>query len=401
MIYEAGALSHIDPVVELHRFFAGFPGQSSQILIVPLSIDNLPETSMDSADRPVPARRFSPFNVCITIVSLVLVLGGLVGWYWLEVERDARKVADVTPTFSVAVDFPMKLEARFKDADGDLVADPPADAREWLDPEMLVFATLGSDATKEAADWADFIVYLKEVTGKEVRIESHNFLNRKQFEEIAGGKLHVIALSTGSVVPAVNVGGFVPVCVMADADGKFGYEMEIIVPSDRTNINSLHDLKGKRVGFANFQSHSGFKLPVVTLWEAGLLYERDYQFTYTGGQTNSVREVRMKRCDAVGVANDVLKRELAAERITKDDYRTIYTSGTFPSACFGYVNTLKPELAANIRKAFLKFPWAGSSLEKAYKGSEQVKFVPIEYAKDWAAVRATDESLRKVFETKP
>jgi len=355
---------------------------------------------MSEVDQPAPARKSSIFNILLITLPIVLLSGGLVGWYWLETEKEAKKVTDVTPTFQVSTDYPVKLDQKFKDADGDLVADAPTDAAQQLDPDVLIFTTLGSDAKEEEA-WADFITHLKEVTKKEVKVMPRTFLRKEQFEEIAQGNLHVLALNTGSVQPAVNIGGFVPVCVMGDADGKFGYEMEIIVPSDRTSINSLQDLKGKRVGFANFQSHSGFKLPVVTLWEAGMLYERDYQFTYTGGQSGSVRDVKMKRCDAAGVANDVLKRDLAKGTLLPSDYRTIYTSGTLPPACFGHVNTLKPELAAKIREAFLEFPWAGTSLEKTYKDANHVKFVPINYAKDWAGVRSTDESLRKVFQQKP
>jgi len=196
----------------------------------------------------------------------------------------------------------------------------------------------------------------------------------------------------------VNLAGFVPVCVMGDAEGKWGYQMEIITPRARP-INSIHEMGGKKVAFANFQSHSGFKLPFVRLWEIGLEFDRDYRWTYTGGQIASIQAVRNGQCDAAGVANDLLRREIAAGRLSPDDYKTIFTSATFPPACFGYVHNLKPELASRIRSAFLDFNWSGTSLERAYKAANQVKFVPISFKRDWAIVRDIDEQLRRIKNT--
>ena len=60
-----------------------------------------------------------------------------------------------------------------------------------------------------------------------------------------------------------------------------------------------------------------------------------------------------------------------------------------------------PLTGSGNRRAFLEFNWAGTSLEKAYKESNQVKFVPISYKNDWAVIREIDERFRKVTQEKP
>ena len=56
--------------------------------------------------------------------------------------------------------------------------------------------------------------------------------NAAQLEAMRSGRLHVAGFNTGSNPIAVSCAGFVPFGMMAYKDGKFGYEMEIIVPAD-------------------------------------------------------------------------------------------------------------------------------------------------------------------------
>jgi phosphonate transport system substrate-binding protein len=363
--------------------------------------------NFDTPDLPSPAKAsslwgFSLFNVLIVAVPLVLVIGGVGGWLYMQANQVVNEVHDIGASLRYAVKTPEKLDPRFTDANDNLVADPPSDPKDWLDPDVLVFSTLGSSAREEAA-WKDFITHLKKVTGKkEIQLVHKHYNNEKQFTDIARGDVHMLALSTGAVEPAVKLGGFVPFCVMADESGKFGYQMEIIVPKD-SDVNSLADLRGKKVAWANPSSHSGFKLLVVTLWDNGLHYERDYSYSIcASGQAESIEAIRAKRCNAAGVASDFLKRQVADGKISDNDYKIIYTSPhTYPPACFGYVYKLKPELADKIKKAFLDFNFAGTSLEKEYKNANQVKFVPISYKKDWEGIRETEKRFLQLTHEKP
>jgi len=83
------------------------------------------------------------------------------------------------------------LDARFKDANGDMVADAPTDSKQWIDPATLVFAyTPVEDPAVYAPVWAPFLDHLSKVTGKRVQffpVQS----NAAQLEAMRAGRLHV------------------------------------------------------------------------------------------------------------------------------------------------------------------------------------------------------------------
>src|SRR5262249_52506838 len=158
---------------------------------------------------------------------------------------------------------------------------------------------------------------------------------------------------------AVNAGGAAPFCVMGDESGKFGYRMEIIVPAS-SELKTPADLKGKRLTLVA-GSHSGFKAPVVILWEQfDLQPGRDYVPDMEGSHDVVAKGVAANRIGAGAVAGDLLKRLIARGDVDGASIRTIFTSSEFPPACYAHAHQLKPELAAKIRSAFLEFPWANS-----------------------------------------
>lgn len=62
------------------------------------------------------------------------------------------------------------MDPRFKDANGDLVADTPTKASELIDPATLVFAyTPVEDPAVYAKIWDGFIIHLSKTTGKKVQ----------------------------------------------------------------------------------------------------------------------------------------------------------------------------------------------------------------------------------------
>ena len=62
------------------------------------------------------------------------------------------------------------LDARYKDADGDLVADAPTDPKDFVDPPVLIFAyTPVEDPAVYAKVWDSFLKHLEKTTGKRVQ----------------------------------------------------------------------------------------------------------------------------------------------------------------------------------------------------------------------------------------
>lgn len=285
-----------------------------------------------------------------------------------------------------------KLDSRYQDADGDLVADIPVDPAQQIDPDRLIFAyTPVEDPAVYADVWAGFLDHLKQVTGKDVQffpVQS----NAAQIEAMRAGRLHVAGFNTGGNPLAVACAGFRPFAMMASKDGAFGYEMEIITYPG-SGIGKVEDIKGKKLAFTSETSNSGYKAPSAILKsEFGLSAGTDFEPVFSGKHDNSILGVANKDYPAAAVANSVLKRMIARGVVQADQVVSIYKSQTFPTTGYGVVYNLKPELQEKIKDAFFSFDWKGSRLLEEFRANEppQEAFIPISFQEHWAVIRQID-----------
>lgn len=287
------------------------------------------------------------------------------------------------------------MDPRFKDADGDMVADAPTDPKQWIDPATLVFAyTPVEDPAVYAKVWEEFVQHLAKETGKKVQFFPVQN-NAAQIEAMRAGRLHVAGFNTGSNPLAVNCAGFVPFTMMASKDNRYGYEMEIIT-FPGSGIEKVEDIRGKRMAFTSETSNSGYKAPSALLreqfkMEAG----KDFTPAFSGKHDNSILGVANKDYPAAAIANSVKQRMEARGVVKPEQLKVIYKSQTFPTTGYGYVYNLKPELAEKVKQAFFNFKWEGAGLAKEFNVAEppQEKFMPITYKEHWQVVRDIDAAM--------
>lgn len=287
------------------------------------------------------------------------------------------------------------MDPRYQDADGDLVADAPADPARLIDPNPLVFAyTPVEDPAVYAKVWEGFVAHLSKETGKKVQffpVQS----NAAQLEAMRAGRLHVAGFNTGSNPLAVNCAGFVPFALMSSKDDRFGYEMEIITHPG-SGVDKVEDIKGKRMAFTAETSNSGFKAPSALLREQFKMESgKDFTPVFSGKHDNSILGVANKDYPAAAIANSVKVRMEARGVVKPEQTKVIYKSQTFPTTGYGYVHNLKPELVEKIKKAFFDFNWEGTALATEFNKAEppQEKFMPITYKQHWQVVRDIDSAM--------
>ena len=277
-----------------------------------------------------------------------------------------------------------ELDARYCDANGDLLADTPADKSRLKDPDTLVFSyTPVEDPAVYENVFVGFMAHLSKVTGKKVRwyaAESY----AAQVEALRSGRLHIAGVSSGATPYAVNLGGFIPMVAMEKEDGTIGYTLQLITHKD-SSIRSVADLKGKRVAHVSPASNSGDTAPRVLFSAMGVKPGVDYEVLYSGKHDNSIMGVVNKDYDAAPVANNVVDRMRERGMFKKDDIRVVYESRPFPRTAFGVAYDLTPELQAKIKLAFTGFDFKGSALGKEFKDSKA--FIGINYAEDWKTIR--------------
>jgi phosphonate transport system substrate-binding protein len=294
------------------------------------------------------------------------------------------------------------LDKRFTDADGDLVADTPADPKQWLDPPVLIFSyTPVEDPAVYAKVWDGFIRHMEKVSGKKVQffpVQS----NAAQLEAMRAGRLHVAGFNTGSNPLAVNCAGFVPFTMMASLTNDYGYEFEIITWPG-SGVTKVEDLKGRKVAFTAQTSNSGFKAPAALLQQKfGLVAGKDFDSVFSGKHDNSIIGVVNKDYPVAAVANSVIQRMTARNVIRKDQFVSLYKSQTFPTTGYGYVFNLHPKLVEKVTEAFFTFRWEGSDLLKEFGTAEppQQKFIPITYKEHWQIVRDVDVAMGVKYDCK-
>lgn len=289
------------------------------------------------------------------------------------------------PTASFASDCKNSgvLDDRYCDENMDLVADTPKDSSDWKDPSTLVFTyTPVEDPALYKDAFADFQAHLTKVTGKRV-IYYTVHSNSAQVEAMRSGRLHVAGFSTGPTGYAVNLAGYVPIAVKGDENGFQGYNLITIVRKD-SGINSMADLKGKKVAHTSASSNSGNLAPRALFPEQGLVPDTDYKVFYSGKHDQSILGVYNGDYDAAPVASDVYDRMVAAGRVDDSVLKIIYRSPRFPTSAFGYAHNLNPELAAKIREAFTTYRFT-EEMSKSFKGAD--RFAPITYKEEWGVIR--------------
>src|SRR5438067_151681 len=224
-------------------------------------------------------------------IGLVALLVAAAGGYYAYVRSQNRvepadEYRELQKGYFARLGPALKLASEYRDADGDLVADPPADPAKFLKVEEIAFTVVPSEdpeqQKREQEAWQDFLAALEKATGKKVKYLSEVTGADAQLQAVREGRLHVTAFNTGLVPTAVNTAGFVPLFAPADDGGKYSYEMEILVPAG-SPVKTPADLKGKTVGFTAVSSNSGAKAPIVVLKDKfGLLAGTDYKFILSG-----------------------------------------------------------------------------------------------------------------------
>jgi len=275
------------------------------------------------------------------------------------------------------------LDDRYCDENMDLVADTPKDPSDWSDPSTLVFTyTPVEDPALYKDAFADFQAHLSKVTGKRV-IYYTVHSNSAQVEAMRSGRLHVAGFSTGPTGYAVNLAGYVPIAVKGDEKGFHGYNLITIVRKD-SGINSMADLKGKKVAHTSASSNSGNLAPRALFPAEGLVPDVDYKVFYSGKHDQSILGVFNGDYDAAPVASDVYDRMVDAGRVDGSVLKIIYRSPRFPTSAFGYAHNLKPELAKKIQEAFYSYRFT-DEMRASFKGAD--RFAPITYKEEWGVIR--------------
>lgn len=223
-------------------------------------------------------------------------------------------------------------------------------------PSKLVFAGVPAEnATAQAAAWDPFVKALSKKVG--IKIEQ---ISATAYAGVIEGqvsaKVDLAMYGPFSYYLAKQAGAKIdPVGVLVNGIGfPASYQSFLITKADSA-INSINDLRGKRVCFVDPASTSGYLYPTEGLLAAGINPDKDIQATFAGGHDKSVIAVRDGKCDAGFAFDDMVnKTAVAAGYIKPGDMKIVWKSKGIPQSPLAVLTSLPDDLVAKIKKSVLE-----------------------------------------------
>jgi phosphonate transport system substrate-binding protein len=181
-----------------------------------------------------------------------------------------------------------------------------------------------------------------------------------------------------------------PILTTVQTDGSTGY-YAIMVASKKSGVTKLEEMKGKKLGFADPDSTSGYLVPVVTLpKDIGMPVKEFFGETgFGGGHENLVLEVVKGTFDAGttwgsgvgefkdGYTSGNLKKMVDKGILKMDDLVEIWKSPLIPNGPIVVRSSMSDDAKAKFKEFMMKLPETDPACFKAVQGGDFKGFVEV------------------------
>mgnify|MGYP000007910396 FL=1 len=232
--------------------------------------------------------------------------------------------------------------------------------------QPFTIAYAPNESTEQSADARSALsVDLGKAMGREVKEISASDYNGI-IEALRTKKADMAYLGAEGISLAnQRLDGNVDVIVMKAPDGdkaKALYHSVFITRADRSDINSLQDVKGKKMAFVDPGSTSGNLIPTSMIMKAfpnenldsETLHMNEKFFSsamYAGKHQASIQAVAKGDVDVAAVSDQILQAEINNGNVNAGDIKVIATSDPIPSE--GMI--IRADMDQNLRKTLTDF----------------------------------------------
>lgn len=246
----------------------------------------------------------------------------------------------------------------------------------WANDWRATFPTLnfGVVSSENEADritrYKPFVAYMEKTL--RVALKMHQATDYAgTIEALKARKLEFARFGPAAYAQAwlVTAGKVEPLVVEMDSEGLTGYHAVIAVKTD-TPYQSLDDLKGKTLAYADPNSTSGHIAPAYFLRESGVEPEAFFGRTgFSGSHENSILAMLNGTYDAAATwwtneeRNNVARME-GKHMIPKGQVRFIWKSPKLPASPWAVHTDLPAPLRAEIKAALVALPTTNSQAWK-------------------------------------
>ncbi len=189
--------------------------------------------------------------------------------------------------------------------------------------------------------------YLSKHTGREWKLEISTTYE-ETVRDLCSGRLALAYLGPFTYVRAHAACDAMPVVRLNT--GRDAYYHSLIMVPARSSLDSIEELRGKRLGFGAALSVSSHLMPRWLLREHGLELGRDYDATFLGHHDRAARAVLLGDVDACAV------RDTIGRKFLERGLRILATSEPIPNFPLVMPSATDDELIDSILDALVRLP---------------------------------------------
>lgn len=181
-----------------------------------------------------------------------------------------------------------------------------------------------------------------------------------------------------------------PILTTVQTDGSMGYHSVMVARKD-SGMTKLEDMKGKKLGFADPDSTSGFLVPTVTLPEAIGAPVKEYfaETGFGGGHENLVLEVLKGTFDAGttwasgvgdfkdGYTSGNLRKMVDKGILNMDDLVQLWESPLIPNGPIVVRSTMNEDMKSKFKTFMTDLPKTDAACFAAIQGGDYTGYAEV------------------------
>lgn len=254
----------------------------------------------------------------------------------------------------------------------------PAMAQDWKEDYRIlrIGVTSAENESDRMARWEPWRDYLAETLGVEVEIYTAGSYDGI-VQALAAGQIEFASLGSSAYAAAwtETEGGVRPILASQEQDGSTGYYSVIAVRCD-AGYDSLDDLKGKVLAFADPDSTSGYAVPNYNLVQQGYDPASFFRATpFSGSHEAGVQGVVNGQFDAAATyinneVNGIPQRMVAKGMIGEGEICWIWQSPEITNGPVTVRSNLPDALVEAVKQAYLRAPEDAPEAFQSINGAE-------------------------------
>jgi phosphonate transport system substrate-binding protein len=181
-----------------------------------------------------------------------------------------------------------------------------------------------------------------------------------------------------------------PILTTVQTDGSMGYHSVMVARKD-SGMTKLTDMKGKKLGFADPDSASGYLIPLVTLPEAAGAPVKEFfgSTGFGGGHENLVLEVVKGNFDAGttwgsgvgefkdGYSSGNLRKMVDKGILNMDDLVELWKSPLIPNGPVVVRTSMNADMKAKFKQFMMELPQSDPACFSAVQGGDFKGFAEV------------------------